>query len=220
MKSELNSLLKRNSLFGQLDHQTLDNLAKQFSDKKYNAGQLVFQQWNEAKRLYIIVSGKISIETYSLDGKVIKIASLGSGDIFGEFSLVDKKPRSASAVAMVETHLASLSADIFDSFIDAHPSVIKSMLIALVDHIRKSNDQIESLVSLSLLQRTSKLLLNLNEKEGSLLSVTQKQLSEQLFASREKVNAKLKELELKGAIKRGHRKIEIISTETLQRLLQ
>jgi len=213
------SVLKKHPLFKKLDENTLFTISSLFSIKSYGIGQYVFQQYDEADRLYIIISGQASIETVSLDGKIIIIAQLSTGHIFGEFALIDNHPRSASVLITHSARLASLSGYAFLKLMNEHPSISKAMLQTLVKHIRHSNDQIESLVNLSLLQRTAKLLLTMNRTEENVINVTQKKLSEQLFASREKVNAKLKELEEIGSIKRGHRKIEIISENRLSMLI-
>ena len=74
----------------------------------------------------------------------------------------------------------------------------------LVARLRSTNNQVESLVTLTLLQRTAKLLLQISEKTGPEVKTTQTELADRLFATREKVNSKLKELERMGAIKTGH----------------
>jgi len=219
LQNSIKLVLKNQVLFSGLDDQTLDNLALQFTTKVYNKGQYVFQQWDEASRLYILLTGQVSIEMHGNDGKTIKIMSLDSGNIFGEYSILDNLPRSASVVVTQQAKLASISGLSFQNLLDSEPSLARNMLRVLVGHIRKSNGHIESIVSLSLLQRTAEILLSMSEKDGKLLRITQKELSQKLYASREKVNAKLKKLETRGAIKRGHQKIEILSESILKNMI-
>ena len=198
----------------------LDHLADAFSLKTYKTDQYIFHQGDEAKRLYIVLSGKISIESYTEGGKIIQFVHLRKGDLFGEFAILDEGVRSAGARALEKTELAILTKSAFNNTLEDTPLVARRLLSLLVRRLRNSNNQIESLAALSLLQRTAQHLLNLCENEGSALKITQKELSERLFASREKVNAKLKDLEKAGAIERGHRKIHILSTDKLMRYIE
>ena len=220
MNTQIHRFIKQHILFKHLSETVIAAIAAQFVQKKYETGQYIFQQGDKADRLYLILSGQISVETYSLNGKPIKITTLGTGSVFGEFALIDEASRSASIVVTRKTELASLSALMFKKILNKHPSISHNMLRILVTHLRSSNKQIESLVSKSLLQRTANLLIELNKLEGPIIRLTQKQLSEKLFASREKVNFQLKKLEEKNAIKRGHRMIEILSINILQQIAE
>lgn len=210
--------IKKSDLFNSVEDMAIASIQSQFIEKKYLKNQFVFQQWDEADRLYIILSGLASIQMHGMDGKDITIATLHPGSIFGEFALIDDQARSASVIIDQDAKIASMSKTAFKNLIETNQIISKNMLKHLIGHLRKSNDQMESLVNLTLSQRTAKILLELYEKEGRVINVTQKKLSERLFASREKVNASLKALENQGSIKRGHRKIEIISVEGLSQL--
>ncbi len=219
MTYRLEDILSRHWLFGSLPERTRSDLISKFSIKKYQMKNYVFHQDDLAERLYVILDGEISVETTSMSGKTTKITHLSKGEIFGEFALIDEGLRSASAIIVRPTTLASLSAQAFHQIMEEQPEFAKSLLCVLVAHIRQSNQQIESLVTLSLLQRTARLLLQLAKTEGDLINITQQQIGERLFASREKVNIKLKKLEQLGAISTGHGKIQIHNTEHLARIV-
>jgi len=216
---DLQDILIRHWLFGVLPGKAIADLARQFSIKKYAKNQYVFHQDDQARRLYVILTGEVSIETVNLDGKMTKITHLGTGEIFGEFALIDEEGRSASALIAKPTNLASLPGQIFHDLIETYPEFSKKLLAGLVARLRGSNHQVESLVTLSLLQRTAQLLLKMSEQSGPEIKSTQIELSERLFATREKVNTKLKELERMGAIKTGHGKILVKDGQRLEALL-
>ena len=218
MRIELQSILIRNWLFGVLPGRVLADLSLQFSTKKYSPNQYVFHQDDEANHLYIILEGEVSIETINVEGKMTKIAYLNTGEIFGEFAVIDEKGRSASALVSKHTILASLPSRIFKELLDNHPEFARQLLAVLVTRLRGSNQQVESLVTMNLLQRTAWMIFQISEKTGPEINLTQTELAERLSASREKVNTKLKELESFGVIKLGHRKIEILSLDDLQRI--
>ncbi len=219
MNRDLQDILIRHWLFGVLPGKVIADLAPKFSIKKYAKNQYVFHQDDQARRLYVILIGEVSVETINLDGNMTKITHLGAGEIFGEFALIDDEGRSASALIVKPSSLASLPGQIFHNLIETYPEFSKKLLAGLVARLRGSNRQVESLVTLSLLQRTAQLLLKMSELSGPEIQSTQVELSERLFATREKVNTKLKELERMGVIKTGHGRITIINKDNLASII-
>ena len=211
-------ILKNHWLFKVLDNAQLEDISQKFLTRNYTQGQYVFHQSDAPEHLYVILQGEISIETLSVDGKVIKIAQLDDADIFGELALIDNGPRSAGALVKRPTTLALLTHAAFQTLIEENPQFSQKLLTVLVERLRKTNNQVESLVSHSLLQRTAKLLFEIQAKDGRLVKITQRQLSELLFASREKVNTKLKALEKLDAIATRRGSIEILNANLLKDL--
>jgi len=211
-------ILKTHWLFSVLDAEQVKAVSHKFCLKTYSKGQSVFHEFDTPEYLYVILQGEVSIETHTIDGKVIKIAHLDDEDVFGEFALIDNGARSAGAVATKSTELALLSRKTFQELVHDNPQFSQRLLVTLVERLRKSNNQVEALVSQSLLQRTARLLLDIQLKGSDTLKITQSQLSDRLFASREKVNTKLKLLEKLQAIETHRGSIEIIDSEVLESL--
>lgn len=219
MSRELQDILIRHWLFGVLPGKVIAELSQQFATKKYSKDQYVFHQDDTAKRLFVILDGEISVETINVDGKVTKIIHLNKGEIFGEFALIDEEGRSASSRVVRKATLASLPGHIFHDLLSDFPEFSRKLLAVLVARLRSSNQQVESLVTLTLLQRTAELLLSINDNSGPDIRSTQTELADRLFATREKVNTKLKELERMGAIEIGHGKIKIVKASRLSALM-
>lgn len=219
MKRGLQDILLRHWLFGCLPGNEIANLSHQFTSRRYDKGAYIFHQNDPAEYLFVILEGEVSIETINPDGKLTNITHLTSGDIFGEFALIDGKGRSASARIVKDTILTSLTRTVFKRLLREHSGFNEKLLKVLVARVRSVNAHMESLITLNLLQRTARLLLTLSDTGGSEISMTQSDLSTRLHASREKVNSKLKELEKMGAIDRGHGKILILDRDRLNTLL-
>lgn len=81
--------------------------------KLFTAGEIIFQQGAEAQAAYLIAEGEVEIFRTADRGE-IGIASLGRGEIFGEMSLIDGKPRTASARAVGEVELIMVRPDDLD----------------------------------------------------------------------------------------------------------
>lgn len=219
MHNRLQDILMRHWLFGSLPGHVISDLSYQFMTRKYEVGQYVFHQDDVADNLFVILDGEVSIESVNIDGKVTPFLQLNQGDIFGEFGLIDTKGRSASAQVLKPAILAALGRKVFDDLIANYPSFSKNIMEILVGRLRSANQQVESLVTMSLMQRTAQILLHMHEKSGPDLKVTQNELAERLFATREKVNSKLKELERLGAVKTGRGAIKIVDPARLNALL-
>lgn len=219
MSRDLQDILIRHWLFSVLPGRVLADLANQFASKKYKKNQYVFHQEDRAKRLFVILDGEVSIETINIEGKVTKITHLMPGDIFGEFALIDEGRRSASARIIRPSVLASLPELVFQSLVRNHSEFSKKMLSVLVDRLRSSNQQVESLVTLTVAQRTARLLLQISEEHGPVIRTSQRELADRLFATREKVNGKLKAFERLGAIRVERSKITVLNSQKLSDVL-
>ncbi len=88
----------------------------------YADGQIIFLEHEPGAELYIIQEGKVKI-TKLVNNNEVLLAVLKKGDIFGEMSLLDNKPRSASAIAFGPTKLMVVSKANFEPTVQAHPEI-------------------------------------------------------------------------------------------------
>src|ERR1051325_6053310 len=109
-------LLKTIPLFESLEQDDLTALAGKLRECKVPNGQAVFAQGDEGDAMYIIEDGAVDIVAGSGKQKVI-LTSLFKQQYFGELSLLDGAPRSASAVASRRTQLLALEREDFVDFI-------------------------------------------------------------------------------------------------------
>lgn len=93
----------------------------------YKDGQIVFLEHEPGAELYIIQEGKIKI-TKLVNNNEIMLAVLKKGDIFGEMSLLDNKPRSASAIAFGNAKLMVVSKANFEPMVQAHPEIATKII--------------------------------------------------------------------------------------------
>ena len=82
--------------------------------------------------LYIIQSGKIKI-TKMIDNKEVLLAVLKEGDIFGEMSLLENKPRSASGIAYGETSIMAVNKENFKNMISTQPQLVTRLICLLAE---------------------------------------------------------------------------------------
>ena len=88
-------------------------------------------------------SGQIEIFTKTATGQRIDIATVSDGESFGEFALLDKAPRSASAQALTECTLIRVSEKGYEQLLSELPGWSSSMLRSFADRLRNMNEKLK-----------------------------------------------------------------------------
>jgi len=221
------SFLEQVPLFTSLEQDELAELAGKLTLREFRRGEVIFHQDDPGTALYIIKKGQVKITAASLQGEEIILAILSDGDFFGELSTLDGKERSATATAMEPTQALSLHWRDLASALGKYPHMLRSILNALSDRLRRTNLLVEDAVFCDLQTRLAKRLLELAEKHGTKtadgvtidLRLTQQDLADAVGASRVAVNRQLKLYEENGVIQISRRQIRILRPEELRKLL-
>ncbi len=106
--------LKDIPLFEGLNQPELENIAKYLSVTEYAKGETIFDENTEGHKLYIIKAGRVCINKKINNAEEQNMSVLRDGEFFGELSLFDGKPHSASAVALKDTSIYMLTAEQFE----------------------------------------------------------------------------------------------------------
>ena len=105
----------------------------------YHPGDFIFFEGDLESDFYIIEQGSVQIYTKSKTGARLNICTIGAGESFGEFALLDNKPRSASAEAMEEVILVKVSAKGFEHLLSEIPVWASSMMKAFTQRLKNMN---------------------------------------------------------------------------------
>ena len=116
-------VVRRAALFTALDDASAATLRASMSGIKISKGQILFKEGDPGDRLFVVVEGKLKLGTSSGDGRENLLSILGPGDMFGELSLFDPGPRTATATAVVDSRLLTLANDQVIGWVTAHPEV-------------------------------------------------------------------------------------------------
>ena len=144
-------LLARIPLFESLTRDDLVTLSQGLEEKRLEAGQAVFKQGDAGGELYIINDGAVDIAVGAVPYAVC-VASLFSGQYFGELSLFDGMPRSATALTTKPTHLFVLDRDDLVRFIRLSPDGAMRILSEMSNRMRKTNELMTSQVSRNVIE--------------------------------------------------------------------
>ncbi len=188
-------------------------------------GRSIFEEGDRGDRLYVIGSGSVKLGRHSPDGRENLLAVLGPGEMFGELSLFDPGPRTATATAVNDAVLFELGHDELITWLEAHPPVAKHLLGALAHRLRRTNEVLGDLVFADVPGRVAKALLDLSTRfgettpEGLRVShgLTQEEIAQLVGASRETVNKALADFATRGWIRRDGRAVVLLDVDRLER---
>jgi len=145
------TLLKNIALFDELSEDELAALLQRFEEKSVTSGEDVFVAGKPGDTLFLIQEGAVDIHTGEGTAKTT-LAAVVSGQIFGELSLFDGSPRSATATATKDSKLLTLERDDFTAFLKSKPEAGIKIMSELAQRIRATNDLFTSQVSRDVLE--------------------------------------------------------------------
>jgi CRP/FNR family transcriptional regulator, cyclic AMP receptor protein len=126
------------------DRQALANVVDSMT---LNAGDTLFHAGEPGESLFIVRSGSIELFIKDTVGQKIVLTVAEAGDLFGELSLLDSGPRTATAVAMTETELLVLDRDDLLLLFQKRPDSALHMLAAMSAMTRKADELLRTRVS-------------------------------------------------------------------------
>jgi CRP/FNR family transcriptional regulator, cyclic AMP receptor protein len=150
-------LLKCIPLFESLEDEDLTALAGKLREVSVESGQTVFAQGDEGDAMYLIEDGAVDIVAASGKQKVI-LTSLFKQQYFGELSLLDGAPRSATAVTNRDSHMLALDRDDFVEFIKRRPDAALSIMHEVGERIRATNELMTRTVTRNVLEEEDRKL--------------------------------------------------------------
>ena len=126
------ALLRRSHLLQGMTDRTLEAIADLTSERTFASGQVIVREGDVGDTFFVITSGSAVVEQ-----KGSRLRELSSGDFFGEISLIDGQPRTATITASEEVAALTLEREDFQQLIADHPSVRLELLMALTERLRK-----------------------------------------------------------------------------------
>ena len=135
MSDESIAALKKVPLFRGMSDKALARVGEISKEVSHPAGKTVVEEDHSAVGFHLILSGEAEA---TQSGSVV--STMGPGDYFGEMSLIDGKPRSASVVAKTDLHTLAIPAWNFNRLLDENPDMMRALLVSLSERIRHMRD--------------------------------------------------------------------------------
>ena len=221
----MDDVLAAAGLFRGVGPEAAEALASSLTESDYSRGETVFVEGEQGDTLFIVMSGKIKIGRRAADGRENMLSVMGPSDMFGELSLFDPGPRTATATVLTDARLASLAHSSLRPWINDRPEIAEQLLRVLARRLRRTNDALADLIFTDVPGRVAKALLGLAERfgtpEGDGVRVhhdlTQEELAQLVGASRETVNKALADFSSRGWMRVDSRAVTILDADRLAR---
>lgn len=104
------AILREIGLFGGLDEEMLEHLARELPTEQVAVGDRVVSEGDTAREMFVVIGGELEVLKRSPGGAEVRVAMLGPGDWFGEMAIVDVQPRSATVRSLAPSVLLRITA--------------------------------------------------------------------------------------------------------------
>ncbi|MBN2061052.1 MAG: Crp/Fnr family transcriptional regulator [Deltaproteobacteria bacterium] len=214
--------IKKIPLFSELSPKEVERLENSLEIREYPGGSIVVYKGDVGHVLYLVLEGEVKVVLTSQEGKELILNTLQAGDYFGEMSVLDHMPRSATIVTIKPSRFMVITRDILIDQIRQHPKLAMKLLSEMSKRLREADEQINSLAHLDVRGRVAQTLIKLSKKENNrteegqyvISRPAEKDIADMSGTSRETVSRILGELSKNGII--SLTKEEIIIHEDIE----
>jgi CRP/FNR family cyclic AMP-dependent transcriptional regulator len=156
-------------LFAELDDRELGSIAAVAKVRRYAKDDVIFHADETGDVFCLIRSGRVKVTMTSPEGKEIILSVLGPGDFFGEMSLLDNEPRSATVIATEPLEVVTIWRSDFLQILNENFSITRKVLAELSRRLRTASGRIESLATMDVYGRLARYFLELAAQQGKLV---------------------------------------------------
>ncbi len=209
------------TVLGVLEEADRRYLAERSRLRRLDKGQILFFEGDPSDSVLILVSGRLKVLAYSRDGSEFIVNTVMPGETVGEIGVLSGGPRSATVQATATSTVLALPGSVIIDLISERPVLAIALLKRLSLMVRRITGVATDLVFLDLRQRVAKYLLHeaSGEVQTTRTGVTQSELAANIGASRQRVNACLREFHREGWISMQPRDLRVLDPEALAQLI-
>jgi len=201
----------------------LGHVHETHTQKKFKKGEYIYLPAEKADRIYFLTEGSVKIGTYGDSGKEITKAILGSGEVFGELSLVGQEKRRDFAYAMEDSCACEVGRHEMKSLMRDHNGLEYFIMKILGSRLLQMEQRLESMVFRDSRSRIIDFLLEMVEKKGQRVGfehvvrkfITHQEIANLTATSRQTVTTVLNELRNKELLTFNRRRLLVRDLEKL-----
>jgi CRP/FNR family transcriptional regulator, cyclic AMP receptor protein len=218
--------LKRVRLLEGLPPSAVEQLAHQCRWRRVLAQQRVISREARDQDVYLIVSGRVRVTSFSASGRQVTYRDMPAGEWFGDFAAIDGMPRSADVVALEDSVVAAMSPVVFRKLLHEHPAACDRILLRLVSSVRDLTERIFDLSTLGVQNRVHAELLRLGKQTGVKGNVARidpapkhAEIASQVSTYREQVTREISAMVKQGLIQRADHALVIPDVARLEKIV-
>ena len=202
MHSEALAALREIPLFAKVREEDLESLAKVVIERRFAKNTTIVEEGLPGDYMYLIREGRVKVTKASDDGREKILSFMDAGGFFGDMSLFDQEPRSASVKTLEESRLLALSRRDVLEVLRRSPDFSLAVIEALIARLRETDEQASSMSFQRVKARTRGLLDRIakDEADGRRMTpaMTHQQIADMIGTSRETVTRVVKQLKQDG----------------------
>ena len=218
--------LRRIRLLEGLPDAALEQLAQQSRWRRFPAAQRVISRDAKDQDVYLIVSGRVRVTSFSASGRQVTFRDIAGGGWFGDFAAIDGMPRSADIVALDDTLVALMSPAVFRGLLHDYPAVCDRMLHRLVSSVRELTERIFDLSTLGVQNRVHAEVLRLARLTGIKANAARidpapkhAEIASQVSTYREQVTRELSAMVKQGLVQHSGHALVIPDVSRLEKIV-
>ena len=199
-------------LFAEVSDGDLEAIASLLIERRFPKHKTIVEEGLPGDYMYVIREGQVKVTKLSGDGREKILELFGPGSFFGEMSLIDNSPRSASVKTLAETRILALSRSDVLGVLRRSPDIAMAVIKELTRRVRQVDEHASSLSFQRVKQRTQGLLQRLAKDEvgedgwRTTPALTHQQIADMVGTSRETVTRVVKGLKTAGWLKQEGKK--------------
>lgn len=206
--ARIRAAVARAPLFSSLPIVAIEDLARRASVRRAATHTAVVNQDEPGDTLFIIMSGRVKAVIFGENGREVTLSVLRPGDAFGELSVLDSRPRSASCVALEPTTLLALTRTDLLEHVAAHPRTALNLLDQMAQRLRRADETIAELALCDVSERLVRRICALAREDGKPVAEgmlvrrrpTQQELANMIGSCRETISRAFNQLARDGLI--------------------
>jgi CRP/FNR family transcriptional regulator, cyclic AMP receptor protein len=216
-EGETARLLARTEVFGDLEERELVDVAQVAVPRHWDRGEVIFREGDRGDTCYLLRSGAVVLTREHQDGRMVALAELRAGALFGELAMFRGETRSATAEAIEPTTAVALLASDMQRLIRRSPDLALKFLGTLAERVSRTNERLLQQSFQTVAGRVASALLAQvisRQAEGApetdvLIRSTQAEIANLAGTSRESASRFLATLERAEVVTLGRGKVTV-----------
>jgi CRP/FNR family transcriptional regulator/CRP/FNR family cyclic AMP-dependent transcriptional regulator len=202
-------------LFSDVGEEDLQSIASLLIERRFPKHKTIVEEGTPGDYMYVIAEGRVKVSKLSGDGREKILELLDTGDFFGEMSLLDDAPRSASVKALSDVRIFALARNDFLNLLERSSNLALAVVQELTRRLRQVDEQASSLSFQRVKERTQGLLVRLARDDSSLPGrratpvLTHQQIADMIGTSRETVTRAIKGLKQEGWLEQQGKRYQV-----------
>ena len=214
------------TIFRSLGKDARSSIARYCHTFRYPAHHHVVRNQDDSDDVYFVISGKVRATLFSRAGKEVAFRDIGAGEMFGDLSAIDGRPRCANVITLEESVVLNMPSTAFQDVLRSHSEVAFAVLCGLTELVRHMSDRVVEFSTLGVNNRIHAELLRLAReypRNGERVEITRPpthaDIANRVSTRREAVTKELSRLSDSGLIERRGKALVVCDLGRLERMI-